>query len=801
MKRILLTACCFNALAFAALPASAWAADEAEQQAAPAAVAEDSVPAEGLADIIVTAQRKSENLQRAPIAITAVSGDALRNAGVTRPNELTSVVPSLQVVTSAGPYSLFYLRGVGNFNGNALSDSAVAFNYNGVYIGRPSSTTGYFYDLDRIEVLKGPQGTLYGRNATGGAINVIPHAPELGEFSGSLTGEYGNYDAVRVDGAINVPLGDNAAVRAAGIFVRHDGYMSDGSDGQNDGGGRLTLLWKPTDTIKLTISGDYFHQGGSGPGSTPIAIGVDNRFGLTSPEAEAYYQTQRVSVSGRNFNGVTTQPYLNNDFYGVSATLDWTLPFGTITLIPAYRGAKVDFTTSTPGFQIKQRERDNQFSFEARLASNDDHALRYLFGMFYYDESNDVPLYSVNSQYNASYQNYRATTRSMAVFGRLTYALTDTFRVTAGARYTTEDKTFAGSYLSMSLLCVDLPAFQNLGAVQVTGPCPGAAAVPYSLTSPPSAGTPFNPAFPYTGLNEIYGPTAIFQAANQITPDKRASFEKLNYRLAVDWDVTPDNLLYASYETGFKSGGFFFSADEGVFRPETIKALTIGSKNRFMSNRLQMNLEAFWWKYKDQQISHLSQDSARNVIFGTENAGNATFKGVEAEVRFLATPNTLLSMDVQYLDAKYDNFVYNVPNQGPPLTGCNQVGVPTSVITLDCSGFRPPNAPKWTINLGAQQTIPLANGGKFVLNGRAHYQSDTLTGLEFLPAEMQPSYWMLDAAVTYAAPDDRFFVTGFVNNATNTTVIANTFPPPLATFVVGSLRPPRTYGVRAGVRF
>lgn len=755
-------------------------------QAAYAQDAQSDDQTAGIQDIVVTAQRREESLQKAAVAVSVVGGDALRDAGVSRPTELTAVIPSLQVATSAGPYNLFYLRGVGNFNGNALADAAVAFNFNGVYVGRPSSTTGFFYDVDRLEVLKGPQGTLYGRNATGGAINVLPTAPKLGELSGNVVGEYGNYDSVRVDGAINIPIGENAALRAAGVFVRHDGYLSDGTDDQKDVGGRLSLLVEPAHNLKITVTADYFDQGGNGPGSTVLALGVDNRFGLTSPEAQAFYVTQRVSIAGRNFAPITSDTFMDNQYWGLSATIDWTTPVGTISIIPAYREGHLNFRTTSPGFQISQNEDDKQFSVEARLASDNDRKLRYLAGVFLYDETNDVPLYQVNSQFNGSFQNYTTNAKSMAVFGRLTYAFTDAFRATVGARFTTEDKTFEGTVLSLNRLCLPLP----------TATCPNATPFPYTTTAPPTVvrvGNAVVPQFDPVGGTLMVG--------NFINSDARNSVERVTWRAGLDWDVTDQNLLYASFETGFKSGGFFFSNDNGVYLPESIDAFTVGSKNRFFDNRLQLNIEAFHWKYKDQQISHLGQDSLGTIIFPTENVGKATFKGVEIESQLLLFENTLLKADVQYLDAKYNDFIYNVPNQGPALSGCTTVGVPTTQITLDCSGFRPPNAPKWTVNLGITQTIPLANGGKVVLNGRTHHQSRTLTGLEFLAVQMQSAYWMSDASITYSSPEDRFFVTGFVNNIEDTTVIGNTFPPPLSRFMVGSLRPPRLYGIRAGIRF
>ena len=153
----------------------------------------------GLEEVVVTAHRQTEDVQRVPASITVLSADLVRDAGVTRPQDLTYLVPGLQV----GSLPLFYMRGVGNFAGNSLQDPTVTFNFDGVYIARPTSSGGLFYDLERIEVLKGPQGTLYGRNATGGAINLIPRRPELSLIGGEMFAEYGDYDSLRVEGALN----------------------------------------------------------------------------------------------------------------------------------------------------------------------------------------------------------------------------------------------------------------------------------------------------------------------------------------------------------------------------------------------------------------------------------------------------------------------------------------------------------------------------------------------------------------------------------------------------------------------
>ena len=767
-------------------------------EAAAVASAQDDTSAApietGLQDIVVTAQRRSESLQRAAVAITAVSGDTLSSAGITRPTELTSVVPSLQVAPAAGPYALFYLRGVGNFNGNALSDSAVAFNFNGVYVGRPSSTTGFFYDLERVEVVKGPQGTLYGRNATGGAINVIPKRAEFGEPSAEGNVEYGNYNALRVDGAVNIPLGQDAALRAAGIYVRHDGYMDDGTDNQKDGGGRVSLRLKPTSTLSINIAADYFRQRGKGTGGTPLGLDIDDRAGFFSDAGKAFVSQQHNQVLGRNNVAQTTPQFLNNEFWGVSSTIELDTPAGTITVIPAYREGSLDYLSYSPGFYLRQREKDKQTSVEARLASDETHPLRYIAGLFYYDETNHVPGSYINQQASVNANVADQTTRSMAAFTRLTYAIVPSFRLSVGGRYTTEDKTLDGFTTAALRLCTRPSTYYP---TYVAG-CPTAQPIAVSTTIPsfvPSAN--FNPTIDGT-ITQVANGTYTGTAA------KRASFDRVTYRAGADWDVTDRNLLYASYETGFKSGGFFQTVDRGVFRPERIGAWTLGSKNRFFDNRLQLNLEAFYWRYHDQQISHVVADSSGSQILATENVGQATFKGGEAEVRLLATPTTQLTADAQYLDARYDSFVYSAPNNNGGLgngTACANQGTPGATYVIDCSGRRPPNAPKWTVNLGAQQTVRLGNDGKVVANVRAHYQSKTLTGLEFTEIEYQDAYWTADAQLTYTAPAGRYTIGVFVNNAFDKTVLALASPVPFASYYAGSLRPPRTFGARAGVRF
>lgn len=766
---------------------SSWAENKLTDTAPAAGNTADS----GLVEIVVTAQRRSESSQRAPIALSVLSGDALAQADISRPTELTNVVPSLQVAAAAGPYTLFYLRGVGNFNGNSLSDSAVAFNTDGVFVGRPSSTTGFFYDVDRIEVLKGPQGTLYGRNATGGAINVISKRPDLNAFGGDVNVEYGNYATVRADGAINVPISGDMAFRAAGIYVNHSGYMQDGTDDQKDYGGRLSFLAEPNDDLHIFVVGDYFHQGGNGVGATPDGTPLSDRVGILSGGGQAFYAAQPNTLNGRTFRGIDVDSYQDNHFWGLSSTVDWTVPGGTFTLIPAYRSGHLDYASLASGFYIRQKEDDNQKSFEGRFASKFDGPVNFIAGAFVYDEDNSVPLVAYNHQSNASFQSIETVTNSKAGFAQLTYDVVKNVRLSLGGRYTHESKDFSGTLAAPSVVCV----FPTQYFPTYTPGCPDAPQLPYNVYVPPVPH--FVPGADGTigtlaGLNET--------GANA----RQTSFSKFTYRGGIDWNVTDQNMLYASYETGFKSGGFFFSTDNGVYQPESLSALTIGSKNRAFDNKLQANVELFYWRYKDQQVSHLGVDSAGIAIFPTQNVGRGVFKGFELDLQYLPLPGTLLTGDIQYLSARYNNFVYSTPNFNGGVsngTGCPSDGAPGLFYTVDCSGKQPPNAPLWTVNLGAQQTVSLSGGNKLVGSVRTHFQTTTLTGLEFEPVETQGSYWLADGALSFLTSDDRFSVGGYVNNAFNRTVIGSTFPPPFGFFTVSTLRPPRTFGLRVGYKF
>lgn len=751
-----------------------------------------------LEEIVVTAQRREESAQRVAVPISVISGDQLALAGVTQVEDLSKLVPALQVVPAAGPYSLFYLRGVGNFNGNALSDAAVAFNVDGVYVARPSSTSGVFYDVDRVEVLNGPQGTLYGRNATAGAINVLTKNPDF-VLAGGGEIEGGDYSNFRATGDVNLPVNDWIAVRGAFQVTSRHGYLDDGTDDDHTQSGRLKVRLDFSQDLHLIIGGDYSHDGGTGVGASVLTgpnqyVGGNAWLGNTSPAAGALYASTLVFPAGNTLSPLpfdsqasahcqlyeqnhagTGCPLLSNGifqdnkFSGVYGELTWTAPAGTLTVIPAYRHSSIDYMSTEASFRIDQNETDNQTSLEARFASNTDRPLSYLVGAYYLHEGIDSnPGY--DQEYNYSTEHADLTTNTMAGFGRVTWAITDALRATGGVRYTWEKKEGDGSYLTMNTIC------------------------PGSFIPPP-----FGPQFCFGGVGQVNIP------APAITLNQSNTWNKTTWRGAFEYDVAPKSLLYASVETGFKSGGFSLSSTYPVYQPETITAYTLGSKNRFFDSRLQLNLEVFDWDYKNQQISQLTYDNNGTLVFPTRNVGHSTIRGAELSLQWLATPDTLLGTDVQYLHSRYDDYHYTVPYFGaPPSNGCPytiQPG-PPAVAALNCSGMTPPQSPEWTMTLNARQTLHL---GSYKLVGTvdAHYQTETLTGLDFLPVEEQKSYWIMDAYLALESPNGRWSLTGYVRNLSNTDVITASFLQPLTGTALpnASVAAPRTYGAILGVRF
>ncbi|WCT79221.1 TonB-dependent receptor [Novosphingobium humi] len=747
------------------LMAPAVALAQGEPQEAGASPKTTNAAEAGLADIIVTAQRRSENLQKAAIAVTAVSGKQLSSSGVTDINNLSKLVPALVVQPQGGATTNFYLRGVGSFGTNAFAENAVAFNFAGTYVARPTSPLGTLFDLERIEVVKGPQGTLYGRNATGGAINVIPKAPRLNATEGELTAEYGNYNTKKIAGAINIPLGATLALRVAGQAVDRDAYLSDGYDDEKGQAVRASLLFKPSDTFSLTLIGDYFRQRGKGvgsvliPGATaPTAPALSERVAGSDPRSLAELTLRFPALVNPGLVvGPRGDGYMHNQFYGFTAIAQVDLGAATLTVSPAYRRSEPDFLSYTNGFSARVVEKDDQTSLEVRVASNGSRPFNYVLGAYYFHEKQDaLNIFSQGLLQTGIFDPTLKTT-SKAIFGQAGYSLTPTLRLIAGGRYTDEGKSLSTSLRQ------------------------------FSPSTP--AGTPIY----VTG---------------------KLNFNKFTWKAGVEWDAGPRSLVYANVATGFKAGGFFVSAVDNTTRPENLTAYTLGSKNRFFDNRVQLNIEAFYWNYRDQQVSFVGPTQFVPGVISpggiTVNAGNARMYGTEVELLFQATPNDRISVNVQYLNTKYLDFTYNAlsANGVPPRSGCQvapkggiAVAAPARIFTVNCSGLPTLNSPKWSANLGYDRTIQLTDGLTLAPSLRARIEGSRYLALEYLPEERQGSYATIDMSLALQGRNDRWSVTGYVNNLTNETILASAAQRAFVPLVYGALRPPRTYGLRLSFNY
>lgn len=737
--------------------------------AAAAAGVDDSTAANGhesemIDEIIVTAQRREETLQKSSVSVQVVTGAALERAGLTQVTDLNRIAPGVQIGTG-GNAAQIYIRGIGDFAVSALSNPAVAFNVDGVYVARPQGTNSEFYDVDRVEILKGPQGTLYGRNATGGAINVITREPSLDGTDGRISVDLGNYNLKHVEGALNVPLSDTVAIRGAFNVVDRTGYLSDGTDDDVRQAARVHLLWKPSEVFSALFSADYAHEGGHGPGYVllPRPPGTGPWVSASSPAANAILNS--TPPLGFIVPPVAADSFRGNRFWNLNAELNWNLGFATLTVLPAYRDATLSERNYPAGLRNTIPEATSHaLSTEARLANNTDR-LKWVTGLYYFREDQKAEQLIDEGLLQDNDNNYAPSTHSYAAFGQATFSVTSALRLIGGLRYTYEDQSLTGAIHTNSP--------QNL---------------------PP--GTPL----PY--LLESFGGKQHFSATT--------------WKAGAEYDVTPDNMLYFTASTGFKAGGFNQTvAPMDTYLPEKLKAYELGSRNRFLDGRLQVNAEIFKWDDNDNQVAHVVFDPLGNVNLITQNAGRAAIKGANIDVQARVTQSDTVRLFAEYNDAVYREFsyqsaysIFGSPVFNPASTGC-RVGAPypgsifgTMLATVDCSGFQLPRTSRWTGSAGYEHKFAIPGGASVVPQINAEFASARWLAVDFVPTERVGSYAIVDLDVAYTSADARWSVTPFVHNIADKAAYSGggeqAFVPQL---VYATIMPPRTFGVRADYHF
>ena len=688
-----------------------------------AAVAQDT---SALQEIVVTAQKRVENLQDTPIAISAVTGKALEQLNIDDIAAIAGANPAL-VYSEAGGEAQIYIRGIGSNIFSVGVDQSVATHIDGIYVGRSNMGLTQFLDVERVEILRGPQGTLYGRNATGGAINVISRAP-TDSLEGYVSALYGSFERVDIRGAVSGPLGGGFSARLAARSLKDDGYTEDldprGSNKIDDNdlqAVRGSLRWEG-ESLTASLLADYseFSNGNT-------SIYPRDNLGL----AESFGALPTGDIHKTRNN---TDSFHDWQTGGVTANFDYRLTDAlTLTALLGYREWDSDFLFNTDGTEIEITRStfiysSSQNSAEVRLAGSHDWG-NWLVGAYWFDEDKFGGLGLVRAGFTPpaalSPRSFiflaDGTGEAKALFGQVNYKLTDALSLTAGLRYSDEKKT-------------DLLRNSTL--------------------------------IPDTELLGLFTARPIPPATAATTRDVARSWDAWTPRLGLEWRPSTDALYYVSYSKGFKSGGFNdLSVVNPPFNPEYIDSYEIGAKTEWLDNRLRLNASVFYYDYTDLQVSVFASLGNVTTTF-TTNAAEATVQGAELELLARPTPALEISASISLLDATYDRFItpYGTCTAANASLDSRCVGRPGLPRLIDASGNKLNNAPDVKGTLSASYGFDLAGGGRISLLGALTHQGRVY----FLPANTelmsQKAYTLLDARIGYTNADRNLEISMFGKN-------------------------------------
>ncbi|MGE4409733.1 MAG: TonB-dependent receptor [Sphingobium sp.] len=624
----------------------------------------------GISEIIVTAQRRSENMQKVPVSITALDSKALTERGFSDTIAITKDVPNLEVKTFVGNPN-FFIRGVGLNDFNSSSISPVSIYRDDVVVAASGAQIFSLFDLDRVEVLRGPQGTLFGKNTTGGSLQFFSHLPGNGVEGYARLG-YGRFDRVEAEGGVTLPISETLSARISGVFLRDDGprvnVFNDTRSGETKQyAGRIILRWRPQDGTEVRLESGIGRDRSDMVVAKPLGVvNGANAFGYTDP----FPNNSRLL----NYNYPTQRH--SNDFF-TNLTFMHEMDDFSIKLIGGYddnsvaNNIDVDASPSKID-QLQLRSKGKQYTGELQIGY-DNGPLKALLGLYYFKEKfrahNDANIFGELTSAQGALPVVTDSTRdndAYAAFLQGTYEVLPGFRLTAGGRYTI-DKVGVTSQVLL------IPGYFN--------------------TAEP-LGAPV-PLVPYAELED--------------------TFRSFSWRLSADYDISADTLAYASINRGFKAGGYnigviFSPAERTKVEPEYLTAYEIGLKTTLLDRRLRLNLAAFHYKYSDMQVQSVQTVPGQSVpTLAIENAAEASIDGIEAEMIALPADWLSLGASVGYLDAKFKSYA--------------SAGLDPSGNPLDFSGNKLPGAPEWTIGLNAEVKVPLSGDMQVRLRGDYNYTS------------------------------------------------------------------------------
>lgn len=702
-----------------------------------------------LEEIIVTARKREESLQNVPIAVTAFGGTALREAQITDLSALAGRTPSFTFQAQGSLEQEAFIRGVGTVRlTSASADPSIGLFINEVYIGRRGSATPPIFDVERVEVLRGPQGTIFGKNVVGGAVSIITATPKF-EFGAGGYLSVGNYGTVQSEANITGALSETVAARLSFQQNRHDGYSANIVNGQElddaEGyAGRASFLVRPNERLTFNFIADASHD--EGGGQARHAVDDPTRPGVGP------ITTGQISKDPR----VTETPYLQynrRNTYGFTGRADYDLGAASVTYLAAARigdsgqrfsqagaGAPPSFTDSV----LTQQEKYTGITQELRLASDRSGPFSWLAGLYYLREDTDrssqntarsaLPGGPGGTRDSLDGDNVFAqagVTSNYAAFGEIEYAILNGLTASIGARYTIDHKEMDASARIISL-----------------GP-----------------------------VGDILSPAPL-RAPYAIRVEK--TWKEATPRFALEWKAAPSILLYASAAKGFKGGGWQAATPDAAtasraFNPETAWNYEVGFKSDLFDRRVRLNLAAFQLDFSNLQVEQLDDVLLTTVV---TNAASAKIRGLEGELSIAVTDRFSVSGSGSLLDAKYEDYVDPRRN-------------------LDYSGNKLARTADYQYSVAADYRLPV--GRDYVIKAHADftYQDAFFYGPENLNAE--PGYGLLDARIGFGKVDDLWTVTLWAKNLTDE--LYRTSVIPFLGDEASLFGNPRTYGVRLSGRF
>ncbi len=732
-----------------------------------AAAAQDA-PASGagqLEEITVTATRRVESVQTVPISITALSGDQLASMGVSETRDLVGLAPNLsQQGSFAHTSPSFFIRGVGSTQFNPNANSKVGVYLDDVYLGSPAVQGSQIFDVASVEIARGPQGTLFGQNTTGGLVRLITNRPEVGGgFAADLSLTAGSYGQLDPEAAVGFGTGEHSAARVAVSYQSRDGLQHNrllhSDDGEVDAlAWRAQWLWQPTDDVDVLLKAH-----GSRDRSELLPY---KQVGLVDPTSGGPCPTRpRLGSGCTDFFGYADSTdfhegawdvksqYTHVDSTGASVNVDWRLPAFTFTSVTSFEEntSKVhEDADASPNYVITGNYYGNprQTSQEFRLTSPAG-ALSWIAGAYYFHEDLDssvgfpVPGFGPGALSGGLTdvpeglgQVSAMTTDSYALFGNVDYAVTDRWKLTAGLRYTHETKE-----VDYAAWLLDVSDIGNMDLL----------------------------------VNRRIVDRAIVQT---IDFGEKKSWDDVSGRLSASYKVSDDVLAYASVARGFNSGNYNGGAvqdqtEASLVDPETLLSYEVGLKSE-LGGQLRLNVSAFYYDFTDQQVFVLASGSSGVPVQQLSNAAASTLYGVEMEAIWRPVDALTVQLGAGYTHSKFDEF--------------------ETPLGQDLSGGTLPSAPKTNVNAMAVYTIPTGIGA-WAIEADAKYQSKQYFSVNNDPILSQDAYTVANAHVSWTSPDEHATVTAWVRNLADEEYLVAGFD--LASFgwdqwVVGE---PRTYGV------